>query len=346
MSALQSTTPGSPLSPALFFQTVQSQQHAFILKAGVDLDMFTVIAKGSHTVKEIASACAVPERGIRVLCDCLTVLGFLIKNGNRYSLTPDSATFLDSRSPAFLGGAFKFMLNPRQVEPFQHLTEIVRNGGPLDNCFTLAPEDPMWVNFARGMAPLMVPAAQTIAQLLRPALIGKPSSKVLDIAAGHGTFGVTIAEQVHSAQIYALDWPNVLEVAHENAVSHGVDTRYHLLPGSAFERDWGGDYDAVLFTNFLHHFDSSTNLGLLKKANAVLKPKGQIVILEFVPNEDRVSPPPAAMFSVVMFTTTPSGDTYTFAQLSRLCSEAGFPDAKLVQLNASPESLVTATKPA
>src|SRR6185437_1536534 len=75
---------------------------------------------------------------------------------------PDSATFLDSRSPAFLGGAFKFMLNPRQVEPFQHLTEIVLNGGPLDNCFTLAPEDPMWVNFARGMAPLMVPAAQTI----------------------------------------------------------------------------------------------------------------------------------------------------------------------------------------
>jgi precorrin-6B methylase 2 len=346
MSALQSTSPGPQPSPALFFQTVQSHQHAFILKAGVDLDLFTAIAKGSHSVKEIAKACAVPERGVRVLCDCLTVLGFLNKDMSRYALTADSATFLDSRSPAYLGGAFKFMLNPRQVEPIQHLTEIVRHGGPVDNCFTLAPEDPMWVNFARGMAPLMVPAAQTIARLLRPGLASKSASKVLDIAAGHGTFGVTIAEQLHTTQIYALDWPNVLEVARQNAVSRGVDTRYHLLPGSAFELEWGSGYDAVLFTNFLHHFDSATNLGLLKKAYAALKAKGQLVILEFVPNEDRVSPPPAAMFSVVMFSTTPSGDTYTFAQLSRLCNEAGFSDVKLVPLEASPESIVTAAKPA
>ena len=346
MSALQSTSPGPQPSPALFFQTVQSHQHAFILKAGVDLDMFAAIAKGSHTVPEIAKACAVPERGIRVLCDCLTVLGFLSKNAGRYALTPDSAAFLDSRSPAYLGGAFKFMLDPRQIGPIQHLTEIVRNGGPVDDCFTVAPEDPMWVNFARGMAPLMVPAAQAIARLLRPALAAKSGSKVLDIAAGHGTFGVTIAEQLHTTEIYALDWPNVLEVARENAVSHGVDTRYHLLPGSAFELDWGRGYDAVLFTNFLHHFDPATNLELLKKGHGALNPKGQLVILEFVPNEDRVSPPPAAMFSIVMFSTTPRGDTYTFAQLSRLCNDAGFIDPKLVPLDASPESLVIATKPA
>lgn len=345
MSALQSTTHGPQPTPALFFETVQSYQRAFILKAGVDLDVFTAIGNGSHTVQEIARSCHAPERGIRVLCDCLTVLGFLSKSGNRYTLTQDSAAFLDTRSPSYLGRALDFMLNPRQIGAIQNLSEIVRKGRPSEDPFTVTPEDPMWVNFARGMAPLMYPAAQTIAQLLRPALAArKDTVKVLDVAAGHGTFGITLAEQLHNAQVYGLDWPNVLQVARENAIAHGVDNRYHLLPGSAFELDWGSAYDAVLLTNFLHHFDQETNVGLLKKAHAALKPNGQLVLLEFIPNEDRVSPPPAAMFSIVMFSTTPHGDAYTFPQLSKMCTEAGFVDPRLVPLNGSPESLVLAGK--
>ena len=345
MSALQSTIHGPQPTPALFFDTVQSYQRAFVLKAGVDLDIFTAIGKGNHTVQEIAKSCNAPERGVRVLCDCLTVLGFLSKSGTRYMLTQDSAAFLDSRSPSYLGRALEFMLDQRQIAPIHNLSEIVRNGRPAEETFTMTPEDPMWVNFARGMAPLMYPAAQTIAQLLRPALAGKKDAvKVLDVAAGHGTFGIMLAEQVHNAQVYALDWPNVLQVARENAVAHGVQNRYHELPGSAFEVDWGADYDALLLTNFLHHFGPETNVGLLKKAQAALKPKGQVVLLEFVPNEDRVSPPPAAMFSLIMLSTTPHGEAYTFTQLSKMCSQAGFTDARLVQLNQSPESVVIARK--
>jgi 2-polyprenyl-3-methyl-5-hydroxy-6-metoxy-1,4-benzoquinol methylase len=353
MSVLQSTTPfpnpqsrtQSQPTPANFFDTVQSYQRSFILKAGVELDLFTVISSGNHTVREIAGACHVPERGIRVLCDCLTVMGFLSKSGDRYSVTPDSAMFLDQRSPAYLGSTLKFLLDPEQIAKMQKLTETVRNGKPAEDCFTFNPEDRLWVEFARGMAPLMVPPARSIAKLLRPGLAAKPSAKVLDIAAGHGTFGITLAEQLHNVQVYAIDWPNVLEVARENAVSSGVSSRYHLLPGSAFEVDWGTGYDAVLMTNFLHHFNASIATSLLKKAHAALNPGGQLAVLEFVPNEDRVSPPIPAMFSMVMFSTTPEGDAYTFGQLSQMCRLAGFEEPKLTQLDASPESVITANKP-
>ncbi len=95
MSALQSilapkATSGKP-SPLLFFQTVQSYQRSFILKTGVELDVFTAIAKGSQTAPEIARACSASERGVRILCDCLTVMGHLTKEDSRYSLTQDSA---------------------------------------------------------------------------------------------------------------------------------------------------------------------------------------------------------------------------------------------------------------
>src|SRR3954468_21708590 len=157
MSALQ--MPATPPSPVQIFNTVQGYQRAFALKAAVDVDLFTVIAKGNRTAAEIAKNCNAAERGVRILCDALAVMGFLTKSGNSYSLTPDTAFFLDSRSPAYFGLAFKFLLHPSQLANFEHLTETVRNGGASDQGSPLAPNDPIWIEFAKGMAPIMTPAA-------------------------------------------------------------------------------------------------------------------------------------------------------------------------------------------
>lgn len=337
--------PGPPPNPAAIFEAARGYQDSFILKAGVDLDVFTAIAQGSHTTAEIAKAAKASERGMRILCDALTVLGFLVKTGSSYSLTPDSAVFLDSRSPAYLGKAFKFLLRPAHLENMDRLAESVRRGEGGTAHDGLGPDDPMWVDFARGMAPMMFPPAQAIARHLQPALGGKPAPKVLDIAAGHGIFGITVAQQVSNAQIYAVDWANVLEVARENAQARGVGNRHHLIPGSAFEVDYGSGYDAVLLTNFLHHFDAATNERLLKKLWKAMNPGAQLVILEFVPNDDRVSPAVPALFSVTMLSNTPRGDAYTFAELGRMCANAGFEGARLVALDGMPQSLVVARKP-
>ena len=90
-----------------------------------------------------------------------------------------------------------------------------------------------------------------------------------------------------------------------------------MLPGSAFDVEFGGPYDVVLLTNFLHHFDKPTNVGLLKKVRAALKPGGRVATLEFVPNEDRVSPPMPAAFAMTMLTSTADGDAYTLSELTR-----------------------------
>src|SRR5438270_406995 len=70
--------------------------------------------------------------------------------------------------------------------------------------------------------------------------------KVLDIAAGHGIFGITVAQHNPEAHIYAADWPKVLEVAAQNAKAAGVAARHHLIAGSAFDTEFGGGYDLVL----------------------------------------------------------------------------------------------------
>jgi 2-polyprenyl-3-methyl-5-hydroxy-6-metoxy-1,4-benzoquinol methylase len=337
--------PGQQPNPVQIFSTIQGYQRAYALKAAVDLDLFTAIAKGSYTAAEIAQACNAAERGVRILSNALVVMGFLTKTGNRYSLTPDTAFFLDSRSPAYLGLAFNFMMHPTQLAHFEHLGAAVRNGGSSDADSTLAPDDPIWIEFARGMAPLMMPAAQAIAGILATELGSRPQAKILDIAASHGLFGITVAQRLPKAHIYALDWGNVLQVAKENAVKQGLGDRYHLLPGSAFEVDYGTGFDAILITNLLHHFEPAANEKMLKKAHAALNPGGQVVILEFVPNDDRLSPPVPAMFSLTMLGSTPHGDAYTFAEYGTMCRNAGLETPRLIPLEPMPQSLVVARKP-
>lgn len=338
---MSSASPSQP-SPQLFFQTVNSYQNTLVLKSAIELEVFTIIGEGRSTASAIATQAKASERGIRILCDALVVLGFLTKTGNDYALTQDSGIFLNKKSPAYMGGSIGFLLHEPHIRKFDDLTNIVRKGGATAEETAVDPENPMWVEFAHAMAPLMHMPAQAIADVVE-AKKGKPM-KVLDVAAGHGIFGITLAQQNPQAHIVALDWANVLEVAKENSSKAGVGSRYSFIAGSAFDVDYGEDFDVVLITNFLHHFDVATCEKFMKKVHAALKPGGKAVTLEFVPNADRVSPPPAAMFSLMMLGTTPAGDAYTFAELESMFRNAGFKENRLVTMPGSPESLVVSTK--
>ena len=84
-------------SPALFFDTISAYQRTEALRAAIELDLFTLVAAGQRTATELASACQASPRGVRILADYLTILGFLHKHGDQYELTPDSRSL--SRSP-------------------------------------------------------------------------------------------------------------------------------------------------------------------------------------------------------------------------------------------------------
>jgi predicted nicotinamide N-methyase len=192
---------------------------------------------------------------------------------------------------------------------------------------TLTPEHPVWVKFARAMAPLMARPAQQLAELVDP----DPTAalRVLDIAAGHGLYGISFAARNPRAQVTALDWAPVLEVAKQNANRAGVSGRFHTIPGSAFEANLGGPYEVVLLPNFLHHFDPPTIERLLKRIRPALAAKGRVAILEFIPDEDRTGPPGAVWFAFQMLSSTPAGDAYTFSEYQRMLRNAGFGRAEL-----------------
>src|SRR3954469_17303048 len=116
-------------SPALFFDTISAYQRTEALRAAIELALFSRVAAADQTATELASACQAAPRGIRILADYLTIIGFLHKDGDRYELTADSKMFLDRKSPAYVGDAARFLLAPDMRQSFQQLTEAVRRGG-------------------------------------------------------------------------------------------------------------------------------------------------------------------------------------------------------------------------
>lgn len=328
-------------SPGIVFDTLQAYQRSVALRAAIDLDLFTAIGEGNRSLSAIAARIKASEKGTRVLCDYLTIMGFLVKQSGEYALTPDSAAFLNRHSPAYMGSMANFLVNPQVGAMLENITEVIRHGGALPSDHgALEPENPMWVEFARSMAPMMQMPAELIAKMF--AGDSKPI-KVLDISAGHGLYGIAFAKRNPNAKVTGVDWANVLEVAKENAVKTGVQVRYSTIPGSAFEVDFGSGYDIVLIPNFLHHFDPATNEKLLRKVHAALAPGGMAIAPEFIPNEDRISPHRDAMFSMQML-GTPAGDAYTYSELEKMFRNAGFSRSEMRELSPFPQRLVVSYK--
>jgi len=327
-------------SPGIIFDTLQAYHRSVALRGGIDLNLFTAIAEGNHSLSAIAARIKASEKGTRVLCDYLTMIGFLVKQGGEYSLTPDSAAFLDRRSPAYMGSMANFLMSPHVAGMLENITDVIRHGGALPSDHgALEPEHPMWVDFARSMAPMMHMPAQLIAKMFA----GSKPSKVLDISAGHGLYGIAFAQHNPGAKVVGLDWANVLEVAKENASKAGVADRYSTIAGSAFEVDLGSGYDIILMPNFLHHFDPATNEKLLRKVHAALGPEGIAIAPDFIPNEDRISPIRDAMFGIQML-GTPAGDVYTYSELEKMFRNAGFARSEMRELAPFPQRLVVSYK--
>ncbi|MCC6536204.1 MAG: class I SAM-dependent methyltransferase [Bryobacterales bacterium] len=328
-------------NPGLVWDTFTAHQRTAALRAAVELNLFGALSEGHKTAAAIAQRCGVPERGMRILCDYLVIAGLVNKTANEYSHTPTSAVFLAPDSPASMAPTMPFMLNAKILRASQLLTETIRLGRTALEEPLAGEEVKEWVTFAQSMHPMMAAAADFMAAV--GSRRGAPA-RVLDIAASHGLFGMAFARRAASTMIVAQDFASVLDVTREKVTTAGLAAQYEFLPGSAFSVDLGAGYDVILVTNLYHHFDMPTCQTLMRRFHTALSDGGVMLTLEMVPDEDRISPPAAAAFSMMMLANTPAGDAFTMSEYQQMLRNAGFGEIEKLDVPQSPQQLVVAVK--
>ena len=340
-NATTETTPGH--GPEKLMQMIQGAQVTALITAAVDLGIFATVALGARTCQQIAEGIKAPLRSTSVMLDGLAVLGLLAKNGSSYENTPLSDEHLVPGKPMYMGDVTGIFGSDIIWTGYRRLADSVRNDGTVMPEHAETPKHPFWEIFARSSASMAFPAAGTLAGILGDWIAKKPKVRALDIAAGSGIYGLTLAKNPN-VDVTLLDWPNVLVETRKWAERLGADlSRVHYLEGNLFEVDYRGPYDLIVLSHVYHHFDDATCLGLTKKVAAALAPGGRIAINDFV-YDASLANPMAALFRTTMLTWTRKGTTYSEPDYRRWLGEAGLGDVGFVPSIGMPSTLVTAEK--
>jgi ubiquinone/menaquinone biosynthesis C-methylase UbiE len=330
-----------PVTPERIMQMAWGYAPPLILEAAIQHRVFDLLDGGPKAVPQLAAETGASERGLRVLLNALVGLAFLAKQGEAYTLTPESAAFLVSTKPGFQGGFFRHI--SRQVIPgWLDIVEGVRSGRPAAPVNQEGAGSAFFEEFVESLFPMNYRPAQLLGEALGIPGATEPVS-VLDIAAGSGVWGIALAQQSPAVRVTAVDWPGVLSVTRRVAERSALADRFTFVGGDIQEADLGSGHYAATLGHILHSEGEERSRRLLKRVHAALAPGGTVAIGEFMTNDDRTGPPMSLIFAVNMLLHTEHGDTFSFAELSGWLTEAGFENPRLLEVPA-PSPLVLATR--
>ncbi|HEU5395660.1 MAG TPA: methyltransferase [Verrucomicrobiae bacterium] len=329
-------------TPERILQFVWGYAPTLIIQTAVHHGVFDLLAQSPQTLPQLAKRSGASERGLAAVLNALVGLQLLGRQGNRYRLTPESAAFLVSGRPAFLGGMFRHMAG--QIIPqWLQLDQVVRTGRPAMAVNGRKDGGKFFAKFVESLFPLSHRAASALGEHLEIAKTKMPLS-VLDIAAGSGVWGIALAQQSPLVRIAAADWPEVLTVTKKVARRCGLGRRLTPIPGDLLKSDFGSGHQVATLGHILHSEGADRSRKLLKKVFRALAPGGTVAISEFLVNDDRTEPAVSLLFAVNMLVNTEAGDTFSVRQISQWLRAAGFVKPRLLDVGAvSP--LILATRP-
>jgi len=333
---------GNQVTPERLMQFGSAYAPPLIIGAAARNKVFDTLAGGPKTVEEVAKATGCSIRGLRAIMNALVGLDLLSKEGNKYSLTPESEAFLVSNKPGTLAGFFP--MNMRRLIPlWLKLDEIVRTGRPAEARNQEHPGTEFFTELVENIIPASYASARALADHLKVAEAKQPI-RVLDVAAGSGIWGIVLAQKSSQVQVTAVDWAGMIPTTKQVTQKFGVADRFKFIEGDIAEADFGSGYDIATLGHILHSEGQDRSRHLLKKTFGALKPGGTIAIGEWIVNDERTEPLPALIFAVNMLVGTEKGDTFSFKEIKSWLEEAGFKNARTLEAPA-PSPLILATKP-
>lgn len=323
--------------PLLDTQVAFTQARAIMSAA--DLNIFEAIGKDKKTYLEIAESCKTHPQATKQLLDCLTGIGYLLWNSERYALKPKLYKWLLKEYPSNFIGKLRFQLS--EWNWMTKLEDYVRTGRPMELHSVINESE--WANYQDGMRDLSVNTAKELASKIS---LPTNTSKLLDIGGSHGLYSIELCKKYPSMSSTILELPGALDRASAIAAEHGLNDRVKYQPGNALTDDLGElQYDLIMINNVVHHFTAEDNLKLAQKVARALKPGGIYAVGEFIRGKKPGSGGAVASGAGLYFALTSESGTWSIQEINSWQEKAGLQTHKPISLMTLPGwKILTATK--
>ncbi len=183
----------SKLTPERIMQLSWGYAPPLIIEAAVKHRLFDLLDSSPKTAPQLARKAGVSLRGLTAICNALVGLRLLARDGDRYTLTPESSAFLVSHHPGFHGAFFRHV-STQLIPKWLDLEKTVRTGKSAVSVNSEKKGAKFFAEFVEAIFPLSYSAAKALGEHLGIAQAKKPVS-VLDLAAGSGVWGIALAQQ-------------------------------------------------------------------------------------------------------------------------------------------------------
>ena len=328
----QSWTPESIRKVATGFQASR------VLLTAIELRIFTVIGGDALTSADVAARVAGDPRATDRLLNALCAIGLLWKRDGRFRNTAASARFLVDTSPDYVAGLGH---TAGLWRTWSGLTEAVRSGKPTPRP-AINDRGDVWLEpFIAAMHYRAAQQAPKVAELL--GLEG--ARRVLDVGGGSGAFAMAMARIQPGLSAVVFDLPAVVPLTTKYIADAGLASRVATVAGDYLEDPLPEGFDLVLLSAVVHSNAPAENAALLRSCAAALNPGGRVALLDWVMEEDRVTPLQGAFFAINMLVGTELGDTFTETEIRGWMTGAGLAPGPRIETGFGTD-LVIGIKPA
>ncbi len=338
------TEQGAKVVPERIFQLASGYAAPFVIEAALKNRIFDFLDEGPQSIQEVHAASGASTRGLTAVMETLAGLGLLCREEDgRFRLSPEASAFLVSNKSTFQGGILA-RFSQHVVPRWMRLSEVVATGKPAEAINQEGPGTQFFRDLVRDLFPRNYPAAKALAQHLLECEVVRNGDTVLDVAAGSGVWGIALAEASDGIQVTAVDWPDVIQVTRETAARFELLDRFTFLESDIASTAFGNGYAVATLGHILHSEGERRSRALIEKVFEALRPGGTIAVAEFLVSEDRTGPMGGLFFAVNMLITTDEGNVYSFEEISSWLSDAGFVNARNLEV-PGPSQVILATKP-
>lgn len=338
-----------PVTPAHILQIGLGFWASKTLLSAVELGLFTELANGPRTGKEIEEALGLHVRATYDFLDSLVSLGLLERDGNgpdaKYSNTAETARFLDRNNPQYVGGILE-MANARLYPFWADLTEALRTGKPQNeikhsgtSMFEQLYSDPARLEqFMNAMTGVSMGNFHAFADKFD----FSGYRTLADIGGATGQLSCIVAEHHPHMTCSSYDLAVVQPIAERRIRQSGLDGRVRSQ-AIDFLRDDLARADVITMGMILHDWDLDHKKMLIRKAYDALPPGGAFVAIENIIDDERRENAFGLLMSLNMLIEFGDAFDFTGADFRDWCTEAGFSRCEIIPL-AGPASAAVAYK--